>query len=171
MGNFLDGIFKLRISVFFQNNYEYVFKDKFFYWIQQGVPVRIEIGPRDVMKKTAMVARRDIREKHAVPVEQITHHVVDLLEKIQQNLFERALNYRKKNTRTVSSYTEFKEIITNQGGFISAHWDGSKKVEAKIKKETKATIRCLPLENNSEPGKCMVTGLPSAQKALFAIAY
>ena len=145
--------------------------DKFFHWIQQGVPVRIEIGPRDVKKQSAMVARRDIREKNAVPVEQITQHVVDLLEKIQQNLFERALNYRKENTRTVSSYAEFKEIISNQGGFISAHWDGSKEVEAQIKQETKATIRCLPLEKNPEPGKCMVTGLPSAQRALFAIAY
>ena len=145
--------------------------DKFFHWIQQGVPVRIEVGPRDVKKQLAMVARRDIREKNAVPVEQITQHVVDLLEKIQQNLFERALNYRKENTRTVSSYAEFKEIISNQGGFISAHWDGSKEVEAQIKQETKATIRCLPLEKNPEPGKCMVTGLPSAQRALFAIAY
>ena len=145
--------------------------DKFFHWIQQGVPVRIEVGPRDVKKQSAMVARRDIREKNAVPVEQITQHVVDLLEKIQQNLFERALNYRKENTRTVSSYAEFKEIISNQGGFISAHWDGSKEVEAQIKQETKATIRCLPLEKNPEPGKCMVTGLPSAQRALFAIAY
>ncbi len=145
--------------------------DKFFHWIQQGVPVRIEIGPRDVKKQSAMVARRDIREKNAVPVEQITQHVVDLLEKIQQNLFESALNYRKENTRTVSSYAEFKEIISNQGGFISAHWDGSKEVEAQIKQETKATIRCLPLEKNPEPGKCMVTGLPSAQRALFAIAY
>ena len=145
--------------------------DKFFHWIQQGVPVRIEIGPRDVKKQSAMVARRDIREKNAVPVEQITQHVVDLLEKIQQNLFERALNYRKENTRTVSSYAEFKEIISNQGGFISAHWDGSKEVEAQIKQETKATVSCLPLEKNPEPGKCMVTGLPSAQRALFAIAY
>ena len=145
--------------------------DKFFHWIQQGVPVRIEVGPRDVKKQSAMVARRDIREKNAVPVEQITQHVVDLLEKIQQNLFERALNYRKENTRTVSSYSEFKEIISNQGGFISAHWDGSKEVEAQIKQETKATIRCLPLEKNPEPGKCMVTGLPSAQRALFAISY
>ena len=145
--------------------------DKFFHWIQQGVPVRIEVGPRDVKKQSAMVARRDIREKNAVPVDQITQHVVDLLEKIQQNLFERALNYRKQNTRTASSYAEFKEIIINQGGFISAHWDGSKEVEEKIKQETKATIRCLPLEKNPEPGKCMVTGLPSAQRALFAIAY
>ena len=118
-----------------------------------------------------MVARRDIREKNAVPVDQITQYVVDLLEKIQQNLFERALNYRKQNTRTASSYAEFKEIISNQGGFISAHWDGSKEVEAQIKQETKATIRCLPLEKNPEPGECMVTGLPSAQRALFPIAY
>ena len=94
-----------------------------------------------------------------------------LLEKIQQKLFERASNYRKENTRAVSSYAEFKEIISNKGGFISAHWDGSKEIEAQIKLETKATVRCLPLEKNPEPGKCIVTGLPSSQRAIFAIAY
>ena len=118
-----------------------------------------------------MVARRDIREKNSVPVIQITRHVVDLLEIIQKNLFKRALNYRTENTFNVSSYNEFKEILSQHGGFISAHWDGTKEVEAKIKKETKATLRCLPIEKNPEPGKCMVTGRPSSQRALFAIAY
>tara|TARA_B100000945_G_scaffold119119_1_gene94766 strand:+ start:3352 stop:4791 length:1440 start_codon:yes stop_codon:yes gene_type:complete len=145
--------------------------DKFFYWIQQGVPIRIEVGPRDVKKQSAMVARRDIREKNSVPVAQITRHVVDLLEIIQKNLFKRALNYRTENTFNVTSYNEFKEILSQHGGFISAHWDGTKEVETKIKKETKATLRCLPIEKNPEPGKCMVTGRPSSQRALFAIAY
>jgi len=144
--------------------------DKFFHWIQQGVPVRIEVGPRDVKKQSAMVARRDIREKNEVSLENITQHVVELLEKIQDNLFQRALDYRKANTHTTASYEEFKEIIANEGGFIYAHWDGSNEVEAKIKQETKATIRCLPLDN-SEAGKCMVTGAPSKQEVLFAISY
>lgn len=145
--------------------------DKFFYWIQQGVPVRIEVGPRDVKKQSAMVARRDIRDKNPVPVEQITQHVVELLEKIQKNLFERAFEYKKEKTRTASTYAEFKEILAEHGGFILAHWDGSRETEAKIKQETKATIRCLLLEKNPEAGKCIVTGGPSSQRALFAIAY
>ena len=144
--------------------------DKFFHWIQQGVPVRIEVGPRDVKKQSAMVARRDIREKYSVALENITLHVLDLLDMIQENLFQRALEYRKANTRTAKNYEEFKEIITNEGGFVFAHWDGSKEVETQIKQETKATIRCIPLEK-SEPGKCMVSGASSAQKVLFAIAY
>ncbi|MBC8258832.1 MAG: proline--tRNA ligase [SAR324 cluster bacterium] len=145
--------------------------DKFFHWIQQGVPVRIEVGPRDVKKQSAMVARRDIREKNPVPLENITTHVVKLLGEIQQNLFQRALDYRKENTRTASSYAEFKEIIADEGGFVYAHWDGSKAVETQIKRETKATIRCIPLENSSEPGKCIVSGEPSKQQVMFAISY
>jgi prolyl-tRNA synthetase len=144
--------------------------DKFFHWIQQGVPVRIEVGPRDVKKQSAMVARRDVREKNAVALENITLHVVDLLDIIQENLFQRALDYRKANTRTAKNYEEFKEIIANEGGFVFAHWDGSKEVEEQIKQETKATIRCIPLEK-SEAGKCIVSGAPSAQEVLFAIAY
>ncbi|HHZ79456.1 MAG TPA: proline--tRNA ligase, partial [Candidatus Lambdaproteobacteria bacterium] len=144
--------------------------DKFFHWIQQGVPVRIEVGPRDVKKQSAMVARRDIREKNEVSLENITQRVVELLDNIQDSLFQRALDYRKSNTRTVAGFGEFKEIINNEGGFIYAHWDGSKEVETKIKQDTKATIRCIPLEK-SGAGKCMVTGAPSAQEVLFAIAY
>ena len=144
--------------------------DKFFHWIQQGVPVRIEVGPRDVKKQSAMVARRDIREKNAVSLENITKHVVELLDKIQENLFQRALDYRRGKTRTAKNYEEFKEIIANEGGFVFAHWDGTKEVEAQIKQETKATIRCIPLEK-SEAGKCMVSGAPSSQEVLFAIAY
>ena len=101
----------------------------------------------------------------------ISEHIVELLERIQDNLFQRALDLRQTNTRTAASYEEFKEIIVDEGGFIYAHWDGSKEIEAKIKQETKATIRCLPLEDRSETGKCMVTGKPSEQEALFAIAY
>ena len=111
------------------------------------------------------------REKKLVPLEKITQHVVELLHKIQDNLFQRALDYRDLNTRTANGYGEFKEIIANEGGFIYAHWDGSKEVEEKIKKETKATIRCIPFEEEMESGKCIVTGNPSSQKVIFAISY
>ncbi|MBT4630426.1 MAG: proline--tRNA ligase [Deltaproteobacteria bacterium] len=164
-----EKIDKLQIKIDTRDNLRP--SDKFFHWIQQGVPVRVEVGPRDVKKQSAMVVRRDVREKSAVPLENISEHIVELLERIQDNLFQRALDYRQTNTRTATSYEEFKEIIADEGGFIFAHWDGSKEIEAKIKQETKATIRCLPLENRSETGKCMVTGKPSEQEALFAIAY
>tara|TARA_B100001750_G_scaffold219617_1_gene206620 strand:- start:452 stop:1363 length:912 start_codon:yes stop_codon:yes gene_type:complete len=144
--------------------------DKFFHWIQKGIPVRIEVGPRDVKKQSAMVARRDIREKNEVSIENITQHVVSLLDRIQDNLFQRALDYRKANTRTAKNYEEFKGIFSNEGGFVFAHWDGSKEVEEQIKHDTKATIRCIPLEK-SEAGKCIVSGEPSLQEVLFAIAY
>ena len=98
--------------------------DKFFHWIQKGIPVRIEVGPRDVKKQSAMVARRDIREKNEVSIENITQHVVSLLDRIQDNLFQRALDYRKANTRTAKNYEEFKGIFSNEGGFVFAHWDG-----------------------------------------------
>ena len=133
--------------------------------------MRVEVGPRDVKKQSAMVVRRDVREKSAVPLENISEHIVELLERIQDNLFQRALDYRKANTHTAASYGEFKEIIANEGGFIFAHWGRSKEAEAQIKQETKATIRCLPIEDRSGAGKCMVTGAPSEQEVLFAIAY
>ena len=104
-------------------------------------------------------------------LENITEHVVELLERIQENLFNRALEYRKNNTRTTKSYGEFKEIILNEGGFIYAHWNGTKEVEEQIKRETKATIRCIPIDGESEPGKCKVTGSSSSNKVLFAISY
>lgn len=145
--------------------------EKFFYWIQQGVPIRIEVGPRDVQKGAAMVARRDIRDKQSVPLEGIRAHVVQLLETIQNDLLARALKFREENTREVSSYDEFKEVLQQEGGFIHAHWNGSAEVEQQIKQETKATIRCIPFEEDPEPGRCMVTGESSSQKVIFAIAY
>ena len=145
--------------------------EKFFYWIQQGVPIRIEIGPRDLKSKSVMVARRDIREKNSVSIENITEYVVDLLDKIQENLFNKATKYRNEKTFTAKNYKEFKEIISEEGGFIYAYWNGSKEVEEKIKKETKATIRCIPFGEDSEKGNCIVSGEPSSQKVLFAISY
>ena len=145
--------------------------EKFFHWLQQGIPVRIEVGPRDVAKQCGMVARRDVREKESIELESITAHVCDLLEKIQENLFQRALEYREQNTRRAKNYEEFCEIIKKEGGFVMAHWNGSPEVEAKIKGDTKATIRCIPLDPDPIPGKCMVTGEPSEREVVFAVAY
>jgi len=145
--------------------------EKFFHWLQQGIPVRIEVGPRDVAKQCGMVARRDVREKESVELESITAHVCDLLEKIQENLFQRALEFREQNTRRAKNYEEFCEIMKKEGGFVMAHWNGSPEVEAKIKGDTKATIRCIPLDPDPDAGKCMVTGEPSEREVVFAVAY
>lgn len=145
--------------------------DKFFHWIQQGVPVRIEIGPRDVKQQAAMVARRDVRDKQSVPLDRIAEHVLTLLDQIQKDLYQRALDLRQANTYTATSYEEFKEILKQKGGFIRAHWNGTRAVEEQIKAETKATIRCLPLNEEAVPGRCIVTGEPSEREVIFAIAY
>ena len=145
--------------------------EKFFHWLQQGIPVRIEVGPRDVAKQCGMVARRDVREKESIELESITAHVCDLLEKIQENLFQRALEFREQNTRRAKNYEEYCEIMKKEGGFVMAHWNGSPEVEAKIKGDTKATIRCIPLDPDPVPGKCMVTGEPSEREVVFAVAY
>ena len=145
--------------------------DKFFHWIQQGVPVRVEIGPRDVEQQSAMVARRDMRDKKLVPLDEIADHVMRLLQQIQRDLYQRALDFREANTRTANSYGEFKEILDQEGGFIRAHWNGTREVEELIKNETKATIRCVPLNDQPEAGRCILTGERSEQEVIFAIAY
>ncbi len=145
--------------------------EKFFHWLQQGIPVRIEVGPRDVAKQSGMVARRDMREKNPVQLEEITPHVCELLEKIQENLYQRALEFRKQNTRRANNYDEFREILKEEGGFVMAHWNGTSEVEAQIKADTKATIRCIPLDPDPSPGKCMVTGEASEREMVFAVAY
>ena len=119
---------------------------------------------------TIEVARRDTLTKETLPYEGIADHVAQLLEDIQANIYQKALDYREQHTITVDSYEEFKEKI-EEGGFILAHWDGTPETEEKIKAETKATIRCIPLLGDKTPGKCMVTGRPSAQRVLFARAY
>jgi prolyl-tRNA synthetase len=135
------------------------------------VPVRLEIGPRDVKQQSAMVARRDVRDKKLVPLDEIVDHVMKLLQKIQKDLYQRALDFREANTRTAQNYADFKEILEKEGGFVRAHWNGSREVEDQIKNETKATIRCIPLNDETEPGKCVLTGEPSKKEVIFAIAY
>lgn len=143
---------------------------KFSEYELKGVPVRIAIGARDLENGTVEVMRRDTLQKETMTFEGIAQHIKSLLDDIQANIFKKALDYRASVTREVNSYEEFKVEI-EKGGFISAHWDGTPETEEKIKEETKATIRCIPLEGDTTPGKCMVTGRPSARRVLFARAY
>ena len=143
---------------------------KFAEWEMKGVPVRLAAGPRDVENATVELARRDTLEKETVSCDGIENYVQNLLEDIQKNIYQKALKHREEHTITVDTYDEFKEKI-EQGYFIMAHWDGTPETEERIKNETKATIRCLPLEGDMTPGKCMVTGKPSARRVLFARAY
>ncbi len=136
----------------------------------KGVPVRLAIGARDLENGTVEVMRRDTLEKETISIESIEDKIEKLLEDIQANIFKKAYDYREAHTTIVDSYEEFKEKI-EEGGFILAHWDGTIETEEKIKEETKATIRCIPLDGDKTPGKCMVTGRPSAQRVIFARAY
>ena len=136
----------------------------------KGVPVRLVLGARDLVNGTVEVMRRDTLEKSTVPIDGIEEYVKNLLDNIQDNIFQKALKHREDLTYTVDTYDEFKEQI-EKGGFILAHWDGTPETEERIKEETKATIRCIPLDGDKTPGKCMVTGKPSAQRVVFARNY
>ena len=144
---------------------------KFAEYELKGVPVRIAIGPKDIENGVVEIARRDTREKTSVPVEGVAQYIQDLLETIQQNLFNRALAYREEHITAVNSWEEFKAVLEQKGGFVAAHWDGTPETEEKIKDETKATIRCIPLNNIQESGACVYSGQPSSQRVLFALAY
>ena len=144
---------------------------KFAEYELKGVPVRIAIGPKDIENGVVEIARRDTREKTSVPVEGVAQYIQDLLETIQQNLFNRALAYREEHITAVNSWDEFKAVLEQKGGFVAAHWDGTPETEEKIKEETKATIRCIPLNNVQESGACVYSGKPSSQRVLFALAY
>jgi prolyl-tRNA synthetase len=137
----------------------------------KGVPLRIAIGGRDMENGTVELARRDTKEKQTVPQAGLTSMISGLLTEIQDSLFQKALKFRDSNIHKVDSYTEFKDVLENKGGFISAHWDGTPETEELIKQETKATIRCIPLNNPLENGVCIYTGKPSTQRVLFAKAY
>jgi len=137
----------------------------------KGVPVRIAIGPKDVENGTVEVARRDTLTKEMMSQEDAADKIAVLMDEIQKDLYEKALNFRTSNTHEVESYDEFKTVLENKGGFILAHWDGTSATEEQIKKETKATIRCIPIAGDITPGSCMVTGKPSSRKVLFAKAY
>ncbi len=144
---------------------------KFAEYELKGVPVRIAIGPRDVANESVEVARRDTKEKQVMSSIDIDHKIEHLLSQIQTNIYQKALDYRDQHIHTVNTWDEFMDALENKTGFVSAHWDGTTETELKIKELTKATIRCVPLNNMQEKGTCVLTGAPSTQRVLFAKAY
>ena len=144
---------------------------KFAEYELKGVPVRIAIGPRDVQNESVEVARRDTKEKQVMSSIDLEHKIEHLLTQIQQNIYQKALDYRDAHIHTVNTWDEFLDALENKTGFVSAHWDGTTETEVKIKELTKATIRCIPLDNPQEQGTCVLTGKPSTQRVLFAKAY
>jgi prolyl-tRNA synthetase len=162
---------KSNISVKFDNRTTYRPGAKFAQHELQGVPLRIAIGPKDLVNKTVELSRRDDFSKSVISIDSIDSQIPKVLEDIQQSLFLRANNFRLENTTEVNSFEEFKEVLKNKGGFISAHWDGSSETENKIKQQTKATIRCIPLDGDKLEGKCVFSGKDSDQRVLFAKAY
>ncbi|PHX61671.1 MAG: proline--tRNA ligase [Flavobacteriales bacterium] len=162
---------KLNISVKFDNRTTQKPGFKFAEWELKGVPVRIAIGPKDIENGTFEVARRDTLTKVVKSADGIVTYIQDLLEQIQKDLFNKAIDYRAAHTTEVNSFEEFKEVLENKAGFVSAHWDGTAATEEKIKDLTKATIRCIPLDRAEEAGVCVLTGAPSKGRVLFAKAY
>ncbi len=161
----------LGISVKFDNRDTQKPGWKFAEYELKGVPVRIAIGPRDLENNTVELARRDTLEKTTISADGIENYVHNLLDEIQANIYQKALKFRDENIIRVDTWEEFREIVEVKGGFAYAHWDGTPETEAKIKEETKATIRCIPIDNPLEDGKCILTGKPSRQRVLFATAY
>tara|TARA_B110000238_G_scaffold97871_1_gene106618 strand:+ start:1131 stop:2609 length:1479 start_codon:yes stop_codon:yes gene_type:complete len=159
------------VSVKFDDRDTYRPGAKFAEYELKGVPIRIAVGNRDLENGTVEIARRDTFEKQTVAQNEVVDFVSDLLEKIQQNLFSKAINFRADNTTSVDNFEDFKTTIKNKGGFVSAHWDGTEETENKIKAQTKATIRCIPNEAKEEIGVCVFSGKPSSKRVLFAKAY
>jgi len=162
---------ELNISVKYDDRDNFSPGWKFSEYEFKGVPIRLALGLRDLENGTIEVTRRDTLEKVSIPFDNIIPTVQELLEKIQQNLLDKARQFRDENSVRVDDYQTFKETIDQKGGFVYAHWDGTAETEQKIKDETKATIRCIPLNNEAEEGKCILTGKPSKQRVIFAKAY
>jgi prolyl-tRNA synthetase len=144
---------------------------KFAEYELKGVPVRVAIGARDLENNVAEIARRDTKEKNTVSLNGLSNYIQNLLEEIQQNIFNRAKQFRDEHITLANSWDEFVQLLDTKGGFIAAHWDGTGETEDKIKELTKATIRCIPLDNQAEEGVCILSGKPSTQRVLFARAY
>ena len=144
---------------------------KFAEYELKGVPVRLAMGLRDLENNVVELARRDTKEKQQVSITGLAVYIEKLLNEIQQNLYNNALKYREEHITDVNSWDEFVKILNEKGGFVAAHWDGTAETEAEIKEKTKATIRCIPLNNHQEEGKCILSGRPSKERVLFALAY
>ena len=144
---------------------------KFAEYEKKGVPLRMAIGMRDLENGQAELARRDTREKATYSLEGLDNQVIELLDTIQQSIFDKAKAFQKQRITPVDNWDDFVRLLDEKPGFLSAHWDGTAETEEKIKELTKATIRCIPLDNPKEEGKCILTGNPSTQRVLFARAY
>ena len=144
---------------------------KFAEYEMKGVPVRIGIGARDIANNVVEVARRDTKEKMSMPIEGLAVNIIKLLDTIQESIYNKAFAYREMHVTPANTWQEFIDLLDNKGGFVSAHWDGTPETEDKIKELTKATIRCIPLNNAMEEGSCILTGNSSTQRVLFARAY
>ncbi|NDG46345.1 MAG: proline--tRNA ligase, partial [Flavobacteriia bacterium] len=159
------------VRVKFDNRDKFKPGFKFNEYELKGVPLRIAIGPKDLENNTVEVARRDTLEKTIIPQQEVLAHVTEQLDQMQEALFQKALDFRANNISEVNDYDEFKKILDQKGGFLMAHWDGTPETEEAIKKETKATIRCIPLTEKKETGQCIYSGKPSLQRVVFAKAY
>lgn len=162
---------KAGITVRFDDRDTYKPGWKFNEYELKGVPVRIAIGPKDLENGTLEIARRDLLSKEIVAAEDAVSYIQNVLEEMQTGLFDRAFEFREEHTTKVDTYMEFKEVLNTKGGFILAHWDGTAETEAQIQEETKATIRCIPIDAKNEEGTCIVTGKPSHRRVAFARAY
>ena len=144
---------------------------KFNEWERAGIPIRVEVGPRDLQRGEVVIVRRDVEEKLTLPANGLREKVVEWLEEIQRSLYDRALQFREKNTHSVDDYETFKELVAGQGGFLYAHWCGAGDCEEQVKQDTMATIRCIPFESEDEEGGCVRCGKPSRTRVYFAKAY
>ena len=166
-----DKLKSVGISVKYDNRTTHKPGWKFAEYELKGVPVRIAIGPKDLENGVVEIARRDTLTKETQPLEGVENYIQNLLTQIQEDIYNRALKFRDENITKVDSYDEFKRVLEEKGGFILAHWDGTEEEEERIKEETKATIRCIPLDAEEEEGVSMITGKPSKRRVLFAKAY
>ncbi len=167
----VDGLKEKNIQVQIDDR-EYITPGfKFNEWEKKGTPVRIEVGPKDIERKTVVVCRRDNGEKYDMEISKISVEIPKILEKIQNDMFKKAKDFLNSNTYEVNSYEEFKEFFKNNKGFVKAYWEESKESEEKIKEETGVTTRCLPLEENTKEGKCIISGKPTKNQWIFGIAY
>ncbi len=158
------------ISVKYDNRTTHKPGWKFAQYEMKGVPIRLAIGPKDLENGTIEMARRDTKEKQTISFEEISSIIPSLLDEMQDSIYQKSLNFRMDNSTKIDDYEEFKKQI-EKGGFVYAHWDGSGETEEKIKTETKATIRCIPIDGENEEGKCIYTGKPSSKRVIFAKAY
>ncbi|HNA90682.1 MAG TPA: proline--tRNA ligase [Chitinophagaceae bacterium] len=171
VGEIMNELKQLGIRIIYDNNDNNRPGWKFAEYEMKGVPVRLAVGARDLEKNVVEIARRDSKEKSTVSLDGIASYIQNLLKEIQQNLFDKAKAYRDSHITNANSWDEFVKLLDEKGGFIAAHWDGTVETEEAIKEKTKATIRCIPLENKQEDGVCVLTGKASTQRVLFARAY